>query len=190
MARVTSPNKPPVSQLPGCFVVQTAGARATGLTAEEVVALLESPEGSAAEIFRIHRVLDDGRLELVGVDAQSFASRSAYLFFRGSVVEARADFDAIVALSAHAPPPCRVELHLARARGLQPEHVVALSFVAPCEEAVGQWLRRCERPPGSHVDAGPAALAAYEAGQAQVVKQATLESPVRGGSLLDQHGVK
>jgi len=166
---------PARDEIVGRFLVRLAGRETIGLSAEEAASLLGTAEGQSASAYRIHRVDEHGRMELVGVPEAEFHRDDCLLFFRPTVAQARADFDAILELARLCPPPCRLRMELSRADVLQPAHVVALIFLEACSSAVGQWLARCDRQPGDLAQSGQAALAAYRDAAPRVVLRELLD---------------
>lgn len=158
----------------GRFVVKFKDMIHTGLAAHEVQGLLADNANDVLEILRIHRVTDDGHLELVGVSRLDFEQRDCLLFSRHEVKDTRRDFDSIVQFSVEAPPPCRIEIQFGHVNTFSPPHVVVLIFPTVCNEAVGQWLIASGLHPGDHADGSPAVLSTYEKASPQVVKQTVL----------------
>jgi len=158
-------------RLLGRFLVKFQDATQTGLTAEQVIEILEEKPTETLEIFRIHRIVPNGRMELVGVAPAAFDQRDCLLFSRHRVKAAREDFDTIIQLSKGSPPPCRIQIQFSHVKQFDPTHVVVLIFPAPCSEAVGQWLAATGFHPGDHADGSPAVLTSYENADPQIVKQ-------------------
>lgn len=171
---MTAFNPSDADRLLGRFVVKTPDARHTGLTAGEVADLLDRPGAEPIEIFRIHRVREDGGWELSGVPPHLFRQQDCLLFSRQQVREARRVFDALVSLSTHTPPPCEIVMQFAHVRSFSAAHVVALIFPAPCMESVGSWLAGAGVELGDHADGSPAVLDAYRTAPHQVVLECTL----------------
>lgn len=161
--------------LVGRFLIELPRERRAGLTAEEAAVLLETPEGREAVVYRIHRVCDDGRWELVGVSNATLRRPMCLAFTRNDVRSARQDFDRIVELAALAPPPCRVDIRLVREPSPGGASITAVWFVEACADAVHAWLNRIDRPPDDPSSGKPMAPEELLSDALQVVKQATLE---------------
>lgn len=172
---MNQPDRPDADALAGRFVVELDRERRTGLTAHEVAALLEGPNGGSATIYRIHRVADDGTMELVGVSSRLFSKQDCLIFSRHELKDAQSDFEAIRSAAAASAPPCRIEVQLAEVASFAPSYVIVLVFPAPCGEGVGHWLGKLDAQPGDHATGGAAALQAYQDAGKQVIDQATLE---------------
>lgn len=158
----------------GRFIVKLKGATQSGLAAHEVAVLVTEQPDEILEIYRIHRVLDDGRMELVGVRAELFLQRDCLLFSRREIDIARRDFDSVGKLGLRSSPPCKIEMQLAHVKPLMAPCVVALIFPAACSEAVGQWLAAAELELGDKADGSPEVLAAYERAAPRIVKRREL----------------
>ncbi len=167
------PAKPPV--LTGRFVVKLDGTTHTGLTAHEVVELLDDNSAASPAVYRIHRVDEAGRMELVGVAPAAFDQCDGLLFRRRRIEDARADYDAVVELARRVPPPCRIDVRLSCVEDQPLPHVVVLVFPHPCSESVGAWLDGCASRLGDEVGGSAAALADCESAVQHVDLRQTLE---------------
>lgn len=159
----------------GRFVIKFADQTATGLGADEAIKILEEKGGAAIELFVIHRVLPDGRLELAGVKPAALKTPDCLVFSRNSVAGARRDYDRLVQFAADAPPPCRIEMRFGHAKSFDPPHVVILIFPNACQEAVGAWLNNATFDPGDTVEGSRHVLEAFEAAAPQIVLTTTLD---------------
>lgn len=169
-------NTPPSDRvsLVGRFIIEAGGVRRTGLTATETARFLNENPDDSAVIYRIHRVTEDGRMELVGVPPRLFQAEDGLLFRRREADAARADFDALCGAALETPPPCRVRVQLMEDAGAPHAHVLAVIFPTPCMESVGHWLQHCRLRLGDDVEAGVAALQAYLTASPRIVKEQLL----------------
>ena len=158
----------------GRFIVKLKGATQSGLADHEVADLVIEQPDEILEVYRIHRVLDDGRMELVGVPAELFLRRDCLLFSRLEINIARRDFDSVSKLGVRSSPPCKIEMQLAHVKPPMAPCIVALIFPAACSEAVGQWLAAAELELGDTVDGSPEVLDAYERAAPRIVKRQEL----------------
>ncbi len=165
---------------PGRFIVRLRSVTHSNLAAHEVEALIERSSDDISEILRIHRLHENGQMDLVGVLPSALRERDVLLFLWDNVGAARRDYDALLATASRVPPPCRIDLRLVHARDYAVSHVVALVFPLACGEGVGQWLSSAEFRSGARMDASPMHLARFEAAISQVILSATLE-PSRAG---------
>jgi hypothetical protein len=172
---MNQPRKSGGGAVAGSFVVDFEGGRQVGLTAHDVAALVEGADGENAKIYRIHRLDEAGRMELVGISRGMFLAQDCLIFSRRQHADARADFEALRAAAAESLPPCRIELQLAEAPSLVLPHVVVLVFCAACVEGVGHWLGGLGLQPGDRADGGPAAWQAYLEAGPRVIERETLK---------------
>lgn len=140
----------------------------------EVALFLETPEAAEAVIYRIHRVGEDGMMELVGVPPAAFKREDHRLFGRSDVREARADYDVISQHAMQCPPPCRIRLRLVRDSSAELSSMVAVSYPAVCADAVAAWIKKCPRTLGAEASAA-AKPAAIDPINVQIVLEETVE---------------
>lgn len=156
------PTLDPAKNYDGLYVVDFAPCAeagpatvGVGYTAEEVAVLLESERYRGARVYRLHRLLADGTVELKGVSPRRFEVESAFVFCSRDADRARTDFDDLKALAEGDPPPCRARL-LYGGLGYQPAlpWVAALLYPAEYEDDVSAWLLKHDYQGGESVDAG------------------------------------
>ncbi|MBX3395335.1 MAG: hypothetical protein KF841_08200 [Phycisphaerae bacterium] len=167
---------------PGRFVVRFRGATQQYLAAHEVLELLDQDAQAVQEIFRVHRAYPDGRLDLVGVAPVTFSDVDGILLLCETTLQARADYDALIAAAGRSPPPCRVEVRFAHTPHFDAPHVVALAFSAACGEGVAQWLAAVDFDSRSRVEASPSHRRRFESAVSQVILSTTLEPSGVGGA--------
>jgi len=159
----------------GRFVVRMRGETANGIDVDAAVELVNTRRDDIEQIFVIHRVAEDGRLELAGIEADALTRRDCMLFPRGDVGAARRDYDGLLEFAGSTPPPCRIEMRFGHAKTLVRAHVVILIYPQACQTAVGAWLSAAPFDPGDTADGSPQALAAFEAARPQIVMSTWLE---------------
>jgi len=169
-------NPPPSDRrlLVGRFILETGGERWTGLTAAETVRFLDENPGENVVIYRIHRVTEEGRMELVCVTPRAFRAEEAILFRRRTADLARRDFTALHDAASAVPPPCPIHMQLAESGDGPRGYVLVIAFPAPCLETVGHWLQQCRLRPGDEVEAGRNAWQEFQAASPQIVEEAWL----------------
>lgn len=147
----------------GLYVFDFGEWSAVGYTAEEIALLLESERFRDGKVYRIHRALPDGTMELSGVSAARFQMESGLFFNRGDLPAARADFDALIAAANSTPPPCRAKLHLTRRRAPSPsgDFVTALIYPAEYEDDIAEWLLQVGFAGGDTVEGGSSQVTTY-----------------------------
>lgn len=172
---MASSDLPIQPSLVGRFVVELPGERRTGLAAHEVALLLETPEGREAVIYRVHRVGDDRRMELVGVAPAAFRHEDCRVLSHSEVRTARQEYDQIVAAASISPPPCRMEIRLVRDAGADLSALVAVSYPSVCADAAAYWLESVREGSARDEDAGHGALRDVDLESMQIVLHDTLE---------------
>jgi hypothetical protein len=153
----------------GRFAVRLPGRTESGLTAEEAVFVLNSAGAEHAEAFRIHRVLGDSGLELVGVSAESLSRPAATMFPFETVADARRFFDELLAASRSSSPPSRVEVRLVALDGKDHRFGVVLQYCEACEQPVHDWVRVCAVPDDRQRLVGPGAFDRIQSGISQEI---------------------
>lgn len=168
----TSPDS---HRLIGRFVVEYAGSRDTGLTADVIIERLADPEWGALGIYKIHRVDAEGRLELVGVEDEDFDDSGALLLTAVDVKDARAGYERLIEFARSSPPPCKAQLHMARVgAGASRRYVVSIELPAICLDVAGRWLDRAAPPGLARSGHGVKALLEYQEAQPEVIIRDTL----------------
>lgn len=172
---MASSDLPIQPSLVGRFVVELPGERRTGLAAHEVSLLLETPQGREAVIYRVHRVGEAGRMELVGVAPAAFQREDCRVFSHHDVRSARQEYDRIVAATSLSPPPCRMEVRLVRDAGADLSALVAVSYPSVCADAAAHWLGAVREGMARDENAGHGALKDVDLEGMQIVLHDTLE---------------
>ncbi len=158
----------------GRFAIRFRDGWMRGIDAEAALRLCESRPDEIEQLYVIHRVAENGALELAGITADALTRRDCMIFLRAEVGSARRDYDALRDYAGAAPPPCAIQLRFAHTRGMTPSHAVVLVFPQACQTAVGAWLLEAPFHAGDTVESSPAALAEFEATGPQVVLTTTL----------------
>lgn len=162
----------------GRFVARLPGVTHRGLAAHEVTALLARIDETNVEIYRINRVGEDGRMELVGVSPEALTSETAVGLGWSDVAIARRSYDRLAAWTDECPPPCVIEVQLVRNPSRQASAMVALVFCLACDDAVGHWLRCAGLDACETRDAGRAVMDSLRGGGIQVILRRRLEPKV------------
>ena len=147
----------------GLYVFDFGEWSAVGYTAEEIALLLESERFRDGKVYRIHRALPDGTMELSGVSAARFQMESGLFFNRDDLSAARTDFHDLIAAARATPPPCRAKLHLSRRRAPAPSgaFVTVMIYPAEYEDDVAEWLLNVGFAGGDTVEGGPSQVTHY-----------------------------
>ncbi len=152
----------------GLYVFDFGDQTAVGYTADEIAVLLESDEYKDGKVYRIHRALPDGTMELQGVARETFLKEDGLFFYRRNRDAARSDFDELARLAEETPPPCRMKVHLAEIAETGYDLCTALIFPAECTHDVADWLNRIGYEGGDMVEGGPSQVTDYYAAGAVV----------------------
>lgn len=158
----------------GLYVFDFGEQVAVGYTADEIAVLLESEKYAEGKVYRIHRALPDGTMELQGVSRERFQMEDGLLFHRGGEAEARADFDELLRLAADQRPPCRMKVHLARIGGAAAAASTVIIFPAEFTHSVSDWLTQIGYEGGDTVEGGPSQVTGYYASRVAVLDQRQL----------------
>jgi len=145
----------------GLYVFDFGDQAAVGYTADEIAVLLESQQYAGGTVYRIHRALPDGTMELRGVAREKFQLEDGILFYRGRMEEARADFEELSRRASDSPPPCRMKAQLARIERPSRPHLTAIIFPAEFTDEVADWLNRIGFAGGDFVEGGPSQVTDY-----------------------------
>ncbi|HOW72064.1 MAG TPA: hypothetical protein PKY77_15800 [Phycisphaerae bacterium] len=166
------PEVPSPERYSGLYVFDFGDQAAIGYTADEIAVLLESEKYRHGKVYRIHRALPDGTMELAGVPHERFQLEDGILFYRSTSEAARADYEALNRLAADAPPPCRMKVQLARLQGAAHSELTAIIFPAEFTHEVAGWLNRLGYSGGDFVEGGPSQVTNYyEAGPVIISRQ-------------------
>ncbi len=159
----------------GQFIVKLGMETISYLNADEVVALLDAtPTTDKVDILRIHRVDENGRMELVGVSKAIFNEQNCFIFAREDEQRARTDYEQLVSAASASPLPCTIDIELSTLPASGKPHAIAMIFAAACTDAVGHWLNEMGLKPGDTATGGLAALSEYRAAGPNVLTQQTL----------------
>lgn len=146
----------------GLYAVDFGEESAVGYTAREVEILLDHEKYRDCRVYKIHRALPNGQLELKGVDSGRFLLEEGMFFYRGNEEAARADFDALRELAEAVVPPCRAKLQLSRLEGDPPVWIVALLYPAEYSDEISRWLLDADYAGGDHVEGGVSMVTRYQ----------------------------
>jgi hypothetical protein len=156
----------------GLYVFDFGGGQvAVGYTADEVAVLLESQKYQEGKVYRIHRAMPDGTLELAGVSRRRFGTEDGLFFYAMSEEGSRVDFERLCRLADQSPPPCRMKAHWSRLAGARYPHVAAVIFPAEFTHDVAAWLSAAGFDGGEFVEGGPSQVTSYYEAQPVVVER-------------------
>ena len=76
----------------GLYIFDFGDHTGVGFTAEEVAELLESEQYKNCKVYKIHRAYPDGKLELKGMQAQTFQLEAGMFFYSQALETSKEDF--------------------------------------------------------------------------------------------------
>jgi hypothetical protein len=151
----------------GLYIFDFGDHVGVGFTAEEVAELLESEKYKDGKVYKIHRAYPDGKLELKGVTAATFALEAGMFFYSIDLDAGRRDFKALVNLAVRSAPPCRAKVHLAKCS--DDEFAVALIYPAEYDAEVSSWLLAGGYKAAGAAEGGVGAVQRYYDRQAEIL---------------------
>jgi len=158
----------------GLFVYDFGDHVSVGYTAEEVLVLRADPRHRNGTAYRIHRVDEQGRLELEALSAERLGHYEGLLFASARQDRARAEYAALLAAARRDPPPCPARIELARRQDADPPFVLALIYPSPASPLIAAWLDRIAFQGGETVTGGLQALTEFRAAAGQTLSSAEL----------------
>ncbi len=136
----------------GLYVIDFGDHCAVGYTADETASLLESEKYADVKVFRIHRAMPDGTIELKGITNDRFRLESGMFFHCNSEVQAKADFKTLAEYAGETLPPCNAKLQLAH--DTQGNQILGLIYPAEYEDDISSWMLKSGFKGSGAVDAG------------------------------------
>ena len=143
----------------GLYIFDFGDHTGVGFTAEEVAELLESEKYKEGKVYKIHKAYPDGRLELKGVQSQTFQLESGMFFYSSELETARRDFKGLVDLAVKSSSPCRAKVHLAKYE--DDKLAVALIYPAEYDGEFSSWLLDGQYRTGGAAEGGVGAVQKY-----------------------------
>jgi len=156
----------------GLYVVDFGQQCAIGYTAEEVAVLLESEEFAGIKVYKVHRAQPDGTMELAGVPHSRFQQESGMFFYGLDEKSSQEQYQKLVKAQVEEPPPCRVQLQLAKDTNGQV--LIALIYPAEYEGEMGRWLAEIGFTFKGPVAAGVSQVSRFYAGGRELLQQEQL----------------
>lgn len=151
----------------GLYIVDFGDHTGVGFTAQEVAELTESKKYTGGKIYKIHRALPQGKLELKGISAETFELEAGMFFYSSDREDSRRDFKRLVDLAVSSAPPCRAKVHLARSN--DNGFVVALIYPAEYDEEVSSWLSAGQYKTNGAAEGGVGAVQRYYDRDAEIL---------------------
>ena len=151
----------------GLYVFDFGDHAGVGFTAQEVAELLDSEKYKDCKVYKIHRAYPDGRLELKGVQSQTFQLEAGMFFYADNIDTARRDFKELVNLAVKIAPPCRAKVHLAKYD--DEKFVTAVIYPAEYDDEISRWLLDGEYKTAGAAEGGIGAIQRYYNAKPQIL---------------------
>lgn len=158
----------------GLYVFDFGDQTAVGYTADEIAVLLESEKYAHGKVYRIHRALPDGTMELQGVSPETFLKEDGLFFYRSELEAARRDFRNLVLAATEVAPPCRMKVHLAEIAEAGYSICTAVIFPAEYTHDVAVWMEQISYEGGDFAEGGPGQVTDYYETSATVIERRQL----------------
>jgi hypothetical protein len=160
----------------GLYIIDFGDGVSVGYLPAEVTTLVASGQFPQMRVYRIHRAMPDGTLDLVSVPMHQFREprNETMLFLRQYEAEARIDFET---LKNYAPGkfPCPARLQLAELPQDDYPFTTVLTYPAEYTDAVSQWLLDINYDGGDTVEFGPNKMTSFHQTPPEILEEATLE---------------
>jgi len=154
-------------------VVDFGDSSSVGFTAREVGELLESEKFGDITVYKIHRALPDGRMELKGVRPETFQLEAGMFFYSSDVETAEGDFERLVNLAERVGGPAKAKIHLAKFSEpcSDESFVTALIYPAEYDDEFSRWLIDCDYKTAGQVSGGISIVQAYYDEGAEILRR-------------------
>jgi hypothetical protein len=143
----------------GLYAIDFGDSSSLGYRADEVACLLESEKFAEAKVYKVHRALPDGTMELAGVSRERFELESGMFFAGLDEASSRRDFELLLNDSQELAPPCRAKWQLACNN--EGQFVCGLIYPAEYEQEMGQWLTEIGFMTKGTIEAGVSQVERY-----------------------------
>ena len=170
----------------GLYIFDFGDHAGVGFTTEEVAELLESEKYKEGKVYKIHKAYPDGRLEIKGVQNETFQLEAGMFFYSSELETARRDFKGLVNLAVKCSPPCRAKVQLAKYE--DDKLVVALIYPAEYDGEFSSWLLDSDYRTNGAAEGGVGAVQRYYDQEPEILDRHQLfgqsETISRSGSEL------
>jgi hypothetical protein len=153
----------------GLYVVDFGDNAGVGFTAQEVAELFESERYSHCKAYKIHKAYPDGRLELKGVQKETFQLETGMFFFSSDIDTARNDYKRLVKLGIETDVPCKAIVHLSSYS--DDKFAVSLIYPAEYDDEISGWLLEHEYKTSGTVEGGISAVTRYYDAKPEILER-------------------
>ncbi len=151
----------------GLYVFDFGDHTGIGFTAQEITELLESEKYKDCKVYKIHKAYPDGRIELKGVQPQTFQLEAGMFFYSRDEQTARRDFKELANLAVRIAPPCRAKIHLAKYT--DDKFVTAIIYPAEYDDELSRWLSDGDYKTAGAAEGGIGAVQRYYNAKPQIL---------------------
>ena len=153
----------------GLYIVDFGDNTGVGFTAQEVAELFESERFGHCKAYKIHKAYPDGRLELKGVQKETFQLETGMFFFSANIDTARNDYKRLVKLGVENNVPCKAMVHLARYS--DDKFAVALIYPAEYDDEISGWLLENNYKSAGVAEGGVSAVMRYYDAKPEILEK-------------------
>jgi len=153
----------------GLYVVDFGDNTGVGFTAQEVAELFESERYSHCKAYKIHKAYPDGRLELKGVQKETFQLEAGMFFFSTDINTARSDYKRLVKLGIETNIPCKAIVHLDRYS--DDKFSVAMIYPAEYDDEISGWLLEHNYKSAGVAEGGVSAVTRYYDAKPEILER-------------------
>lgn len=153
----------------GLYIFDFGDHAGVGFTAREVAELLESERYKHGKVYKIHKAYPDGKLELKGVNSETFRLEAGMFFYSTNHQNSVDDFKKLINLAVTKSPPCRAKLHLARYSA--DKFTVALIYPAEYDDEISSWLLDADYKTAGTAEGGIEAVQRYYDAAPEILKR-------------------
>ena len=153
----------------GLYVVDFGDNAGVGFTAQEVGELFESERFGHCKAYKIHKAYPDGRLELKGVQRETFQLETGMFFFSADVDTARNDYKRLVKLGIETDVPCKAMVYLAKYS--DDKLAVAMIYPAEYNDEISSWLLEHNYKSAGVAEGGVSAVTRYYDAKPEILER-------------------
>ena len=153
----------------GLYIVDFGDNTGVGFTAQEVAELFESERFGHCKAYKIHKAYPDGRLELKGVQKETFQLETGMFFFSADIDTARSDYKRLVKLGIETDVPCKATVQLAQYN--DDKFAVALIYPAEYDDEISGWLLEHEYKTSGIVEGGVSTVTRYYDAKPEILER-------------------
>ena len=153
----------------GLYIIDFGDHSGVGFTAQEVAEIVESERYKDCKVYKIYKAYPDGKMELKGVNRQTFELEAGMLFYSNDEKSARENFERMVNLAVGSEPPSRAKVHLAKYG--EDKYAVALIYPAEYDDEVSGWLLEGQYKTEGAAEGGTSAVQGYYDSGAEILER-------------------